>query len=315
MAARARGGSPRRRTRGGGRAGEPATAGLRHAALAWLAEASTARGASSAEEHEKRSSFFSSYVESPLGETYAKNQLVWREGTETDGTMCVVLEGAFDVFMTHEDVHGCKRESAVASLKKGATFGETALRFDGRRPTTVRARRDSSRVLRVRRRDFERAWEMEREAVERNRGRARATPPHGARRGAPSEAARNKRETKRRLFGDAGAKRLITDSSSDSSEDESVRATTVDPSTLTPFELETSRDPPTHVTSSDARRETTLFAGDETDESAKKSKRTTRRLRSWEREFLATLLTAVTYDPGETLPVASQSRDDTETVT
>ena len=76
--------------------------------------------------------------------------------------------------------------------------------------------------------------------------------------------------------------------------------------------METSRDPPTHVTSSDARRETTLFAGDETDESAKKSKRTTRRLRSWEREFLATLLTAVTYDPGETLPVASQSRDDTE---
>ena len=35
-------------------------------------------------------------------------------------------------------------------------------------------------------------------------------------------------------------------------------------------------------------------------------------MRSWEREFLATLLTAVTYDPGETLPVASQSRDDTE---
>ena len=293
----------------------PATAGLRHAALAWLAEASTARGASSAEEHEKRSSFFSSYVESPLGETYAKNQLVWREGTETDGTMCVVLEGAFDVFMTHEDVHGCKRESAVASLKKGATFGETALRFDGRRPTTVRARRDSSRVLRVRRRDFERAWEMEREAVERETADARARRAAARRR---RRAARRvkRRETNAKRSGVSletrDAKRLITDSSSDSSEDESVRATTVDPSALTPFELETSRDPPTHVTSSDARRETTLFAGDETDESAKKSKRTTRRLRSWEREFLATLLTAVTYDPGETLPVASQSRDDTE---
>jgi Ca2+-binding EF-hand superfamily protein len=35
-------------------------------------------------------------------------------------------------------------------------------------------------------------------------------------------------------------------------------------------------------------------------------------LRSWEREFLATLLTAVTYDPGEFLPVASGDRDDTE---
>ena len=224
-AARARGGSPRRRVhaRGGGRAGdEPRHRGLRHAALAWLAEASTARGASSAEEHEKRSSFFSSYVESPLGETYAKNQLVWREGTETDGTMCVVLEGAFDVFMTHEDVHGCKRESAVASLKKGATFGETALRFDGRRPTT--ARRVAIRpeccasggaTSSAPGRWSVRPWS----GKPRTRAATRRRTAAAARR-APSEAARNKRETKRRLFGDADAKRLHHRLSSDSSEDE-----------------------------------------------------------------------------------------------
>jgi ankyrin repeat protein/CRP-like cAMP-binding protein len=268
----------------------PATAGLRHAALAWLAEASTARGAPSAEEHEERLSFFSSYEESPLGETYAKNQLVWREGTETDGTMCVVLEGAFDVFMTHEDEHGCKRESAVASLKKGATFGETALRFDGRRPTTVRARRDSSRVLRVRRRDFERAWEMEREAVERETAETRARRAAARRRRRAARRVKRLETNAKRTPKNGGvsletrndAKRLperarISSSDSDSSENESVR-TTVDPSALTPFELETSRDYPTYPTRvsdvSDARRtETTRMSGNETDDaSAKKIK-------------------------------------------
>ena len=288
----------------------PATAGLRHAALAWLAEASTtgrvlARSRAAASEG----------FEERLFETYARGDVVWREGTATDGTMCVVLKGRFDVFMTHEDTNGFAFESAVASLKPGATFGETAMRFDGHRPTTVRARVGGSRVLRVFKSDFERAWEMEREAVERETRDARARRAAARRRRrAERRARRFRRRQKRTLSATVSSTphsdAYVCSSGSESeldSEDDLAR-TTVDPNDLKSFTLETSRDPPTRVAPSELSSELSKKrdVSNRTADTVKK-----RSLLPWEREFLASLLTTVTYDPGDALPVAPQCDDET----
>ena len=217
--------------------------------------------------------------------------------------MCIVLKGRFDVFMTHEDAHGFARESAVASLKPGATFGETAMRFDGRRPTTVRARVSDSRVLRVLRRDFERAWEMEREAVERETRDARARRAAARRRRRAERRARRRRRQNRSLSANDSTR--ASGSESSDSEDDLAR-TTVDPGDLAPFTLETTRDPPTRVFSSE------ISAAKKRDVSNRTAERVgNRSLLPWEREFLASLLTTVTYDPGESLPVALRCDDET----
>ena len=257
----------------------PATAGLRHAALAWLAE----RAASAARD-----------------ETFARGEAVWREGAATDGTMCVVLDGRFGVFMTHEDSRGVARERAVASLGPGATFGETSLRFDGRRPTTVRARVADSRVTRVSRADFERAWEMEREAVEREarETRARRAAARRRRRAARLLAKRNQKKDDGNDDDDDAV------ASDDDSDDVDFRST-VDPGDLTPFALETSRDPPRHSAATNGLPRENVPSG------KRRRERSVRRsLFPWEREFLASLVTVVAYDPGESLPTAPRCDDE-----
>ena len=257
----------------------PATAGLRHAALAWLAE----RAASAARD-----------------ETFARGEAVWREGAATDGTMCVGLDGRFGVFMTHEDSRGVARERAVASLGPGATFGETSLRFDGRRPTTVRARVADSRVTRVSRADFERAWEMEREAVEREarETRARRAAARRRRRTARLLAKRNQKKDDGNDDDDDAV------ASDDDSDDVDFRST-VDPGDLTPFALETSRDPPRHSAATNGLPRENVPSG------KRRRERSVRRsLFPWEREFLASLVTVVAYDPGESLPTAPRCDDE-----
>ena len=74
---------------------------------------------------------------------------VFREGDVGDGVY-VVSEGRVDMFMTHENDDGIAAEAKVATLKRGATFGETALRFDCRRTATARvaSREATFRVVR-----------------------------------------------------------------------------------------------------------------------------------------------------------------------
>ena len=96
---------------------------------------------------------------------------VFREGDVGDGVY-VVSEGRVDMFMTHENDDGIAAEAKVATLKRGATFGETALRFDCRRTATARvasreadvSRRSTSAIQR-------RARRAERRRVARNQRR------------------------------------------------------------------------------------------------------------------------------------------------
>jgi Ca2+-binding EF-hand superfamily protein len=217
--------------------------------------------------------------------------------------------------MTHEDAHGFAFESAVASLKPGATFGETAMRFDGHRPTTGRARVGGSRVLRVFKSDFERAWEMEREAVERETRDARARRAAARRRRRAERRARRCRRRQKRTLSATVSSTPHSDASVCSSGSESeldseddLARTTVDPNDLKSFTLETSRDPPTRVALSELSSELSKKrdVSNRTADTVKK-----RSLLPWEREFLASLLTTVTYDPGDALPVAPQCDDET----
>jgi Ca2+-binding EF-hand superfamily protein len=77
---------------------------------------------------------------------------------------------------------------------------------------------------------------------------------------------------------------------------------------LKSFTLETSRDPPTRVALSELSSELSKKrdVSNRTADTVKK-----RSLLPWEREFLASLLTTVTYDPGDALPVAPQCDDET----
>ena len=271
-----------------------ASSGLRHAALLHLAE---------------------SWTMDEGMQIIEKGKEIWKEGDASDGTMRVLINGRLDVFMTHEDSYGVACESKVATLKPGTTFGEHALRFEGPRPTTIRARRESMLVT-LKRDAFEKSWAMERESVlnETTASRARRATNRRRRR-AERKLRKDKRlryEQKRleSVGGWGGGDRKnndkkLNDSSSESeynSDPDDAFRTSIDPTVLSNFSLPTSLVGPN-------REETGTGRVSKNSDGGKSLGSSSRNLHAWEMEFLATLLTVVKFDPGSDLPVAGEVDD------
>ena len=91
---------------------------------------------------------------------------VFREGDFGDGVY-VLTEGRVDLFMTHENDEGIAAEAKVATLKRGATFGEVALRFDCRRTSTARVASREATFRVVRREPFRAALASQRDDMAR----------------------------------------------------------------------------------------------------------------------------------------------------